>query len=629
MTSPAPAASAARGLPRLRRAPGLRDALLALVISFALAAVLTWPVVVHPSTAALGHIHADGMKHLWTLWWMQASVWQEGTFPYTTQLINYPIGMDLYPIEPLNGAVAVMLPFLDVITLSNLLVLINMTLTGMAGMWFGKELSGSRVGGLMAGLLLEGSAVMAFFVHVGVGELNHLWWLPLGLGCLVKARKTLRWPWFLALSATLVGAMLSCFYLGFFLALSVAVYALATLWAGKKTPALLARYAVAAGLAIGVVYPVTQSFASSYKSGDVPEVGLRSYILEEHGQPITDPPSARLELQQLLTPGREAQRREEAAYGGGRYIGFAAFVLALIGLVRNPKKAAPWLLVAAVGVLFSLGSYLTVDGQPVTSGGARLRLPLVWLNRLLGYLAEPLNFPVRFLAMSTTALAAMASLSLRMDKPSLKQLGFALLVPVALVEVGAGQLLDWPWARFTPRNASVLEPLAAADDDLAVVDFALVVRADHENRWNALSTQIVHGKRTQAVPIERIEYFARDGYWYIRSLPLFRDLQPLYENKPTKLDGDYRRDLAIVRDAGFGYVVVSYRSGAEYLPKALVMELNKLLGQPVAQGRGLAAWKVPAVPVTKDELDAWRVEHLKRVKQLAVTNGAAPGPQTH
>ncbi len=597
-------------------------------LSLVLAIVLTWPMVLRPGQAALGHVHADGMKHLWTLWWMQASVWSEGSFPFATQLINYPIGMDLYPIEPLNGLVAVALPFLDVVTLSNLLVLINMTLTGAVGMWFGKEVSGSRLGGLMAGLLLEGSSVMAFFVHVGVGELNHLWWLPLGLGTLLRARKTMAWPWFLALSGCLVGAMLSCFYLGFFLAMSVALVASATLWAGRDTPKLLARYAVAASLAIGVVYPVTQSFAGSYKSGDVPEVGLRSYVLEEHGQPITDPASARLEVQQLLTPGRTPAKREEAAYGGGRYIGFVVFVLALVGLVRNPRKAAPWLLVGGVGVLFALGSFLTVDGQPVTSGGARLRLPLVWLNRLLGYVAEPLNFPVRFLAVTVTAMSALASLALRMDRPSLKQLGLVLLVPVALVEVGMGQMLDWPWASFAPRDASVLEPLRDAED-LAVIDLALVVRADHENRWNALSTQIVHGKRTQAVPIERIEYFARDGYWFIRSLALFRDLQPLYENKPVKLDEDYRRDLAIVRDAGFGWVVVSYRSGAEYLPRALVMEMNKLFGQPVVQGRGLAAWKVPQVQVTDAELQAWRVEHLKRVKQLSVSNGSTPGPQTH
>ena len=82
-----------------------------ILIFFALAVVLTWPIVLNISGSALGSQHADGMKHLWTLWWMRSSIWDYGQFPFSTDLINYPTGMDLYPIEPLNGLVANMLPF--------------------------------------------------------------------------------------------------------------------------------------------------------------------------------------------------------------------------------------------------------------------------------------------------------------------------------------------------------------------------------------------------------------------------------------------------------------------------------------------------------------------------------------
>ena len=85
----------------------------------------------------------------------------------------------------------------------------------------------------------------------------------------------------------------------------------------------------------------------------------------------------------------------------------------------------------------------------------------------------------------------------------------------------------------------------------------------------------------------------------------------------------------LLADKYYRWVVVAYRSGAEFLPKYLVEEMNRIFGQPVARGRGLAAWKIPEVEVDAEELDAWRVEHLKRVKELTVTNGAAPnsGPQ--
>ena len=170
--------------------------------------------------------------------------------------------------------------------------LANMVLTGVTGAWFGRLLSRSRVGGFIAGTLLEGSAVMAFFIHVGVGELHHLWWLPLGLGCQLMARKTQEWKWFIAVSGCLIGAMLSCFYLGFFLALSVLTWAILTGWKGRKTPKLVLQYVLAASLAIAIVIPVTKSFASSYKTGSVPEVGLMDTspkimgnLLPTHQQP--------------------------------------------------------------------------------------------------------------------------------------------------------------------------------------------------------------------------------------------------------------------------------------------------------------------------------------------------------
>ena len=603
------------------------DGVLSAVWSFALAAVLTWPVVLDPSEAALGHVRADGMKHLWTLWWMQASVWQEGAFPFATQLINFPAGMELYPIEPLNGLVAVMLPFLDVVTLSNVLVLLNMTLTGIAGMWFGRELTGSRWGGLVAGTLIEGSSVMAFFVHVGVGELNHLWWLPLGLGVLLRARRTLDWKWFFALAGCLVGALLSCFYLGFFLAVSVALVALSTLYAGRDTPSLLLRYVLAATLSVGIVIPVLQSFSSSYKSGSVPDVGLSSYLFKDHGQPITDPPSARLEPAQLFTPFRKAARVEEQAYGGGRYLGFLLALLAGAGLVRNPRKSLPLLAVVLFGLVFACGSYLTADGDLVLYNGARLRMPHVWLNRFLGYLAEPLNFPVRFLAMSIVGLGGMAALSIRRDRPLLRQLIVVPLAVLAVVEINSAQMLEWPWARFAPRDASVLAPLGDMGEG-AVIDLALAVRADHENRWNGLSTQIVHGKRTQAVPIERIETFARDGYWYVRALQFVKDLQPLYENKRAGLTGDYTQDFAMARAAGFRWVMVTYRTGNEFLPKLLVAELNRVCGEAVVKGRGIGVWELPEVDVDPEQVAEWHEAHMLKVDKLVQTSaGGAPGPQ--
>jgi hypothetical protein len=603
---------------------------------FMLAIVLTWPMVLQPGQAALGSLHADGMKHLWTLWWMRASLWEYGDFPFQTDLVNYPVGMDLYPIEPLNGIVAFFLPWANIILLSNILVVINMTATGVAGAWFGRVLTNTpktlneseensflpvnRMGGWVAGILLEGSAVMAFFVHVGVGELHHLWWLPLGLGSLVMARRTFKWQWFFTLSFCLIGAMLSCFYLGFFLAMSTAVWALCTLWAGKETPKLLLKYFISAGIAVSVVLPVTQSFAASYKTGDVPSVGIVNYILQDHGQPVTDPPSARLELAHLYTPERKAETREESAYGGGRYLGSIAILLAIVGLIRRPKEALPWLVVAIIGVLFAFGTYLTEGGELIRVNGARLRMPILWLNRALGYVAEPLNFPVRFMAMTSVSIAGMAAYAIRDWR-------YLFLLPLAVIEIQWGQMLEYPWQTFVPRNSEVLTVLQDVDDK-AVLDLGLAARSDMENRFNGLSTQMAHGKKVQSVPVERVEYFARDGQFFVQATQLFQDLKPLYENRGGALKPEYRKDLALLQDAGFGWIVVGYRSGRERMPSGIVDALTQLCGEPTARGMGLGAWKLPEVSYTQEELDAWKVEHETAILSLArMTPGMGPPPK--
>ena len=587
-----------------------------------LALILTYPMVLQPNTYALGSSRADGMKHLWTLWWMRSSVWDYADFPYQTDLVNYPIGMDLYPIEPLNGLVALFFPWMPLIALSNLLAIVNMALTGMVGAWFGRLLSRSRVGGFIAGTILEGSAVMAFFIHVGVGELHHLWWLPLGLGCQLKARKTQEWKWFFAVAASLVGAMLSCFYLGFFLALSILIWAILTGWKGlsMKTPKLVLQYVVAASLAVGVVVPVTKSFASSYKTGSVPEVGLMNYITQNHGQPVTDPPAARLETWQLVSPKREAQSTEDSAYGGGRYLGWMALGLAFVGLVRQPRKAYPWLAVAAVGILFAYGTYWTSGGVEVkNANGIRLVMPMFWLNRALGYLAEPLNFPIRFLAMTAMAVAALGSLSTR----SKWAIPVAML---AVVEVMWGQMNPYPWNRFQPREASVLSVMNGVDDK-AVIDLALAVRSDMENRYNALGTQIVHGHKLHAVPVERVEYFAREGQIFIQATGLFKDLKPFYENRGGTLNTDYRADLAVLQDAGFGWVVVGYRNGAERMPQGMIEAMQQICGDPVAKGAGIAAWKLPEVTYTEEELAFWKEQHELMMKAISLKMPGMGPPQ--
>lgn len=128
---------------------------------------------------------------------------------------------------------------------------------------------------------------------------------------------------------------------------------------------------------------------------------------------------------------------------------------------------------------------------------------------------------------------------------------------------------------------------------------------------------IRHGRRLNAIPLERIEYFARDGLYFVKATQLVTDLTPLYNNHGGQLAQDYRADLAVLEDAGFGYVLVSYRSGREALPGDLVSQLTMMCGEPVVAARGLAMWKLPEVQYTDEELADWKVQHAETMLQMS------------
>jgi hypothetical protein len=579
--------------------------------SIALTLFLTWPTVLRMNRAAVGSEHADGMKHLWTLWWIRHELLVEHRLPFQTDLVNYPTGMELYPIEPLNGLLVTLLGFLPIVAAANFAAMLNLTLVGVAGGLLGRELSRTAWGGIAAGTLLQGSAFALFTLHVGVGELQHLWWLPLGLTAWLRLRRDLEWKNALLLGGSLIGATLSCFYHGFFLATGVAVMSLATLWAGRDTPKLLARYAVAAGLALAIVLPVTAMFSTSYKAGEVPQVGLSSYVFAEHGQPVTDPASARLDPPQLVVP-RRGDRAEASpelqGYGGGRYLGIPALVLMLGAVVRSRGKAVPWVLTGAVGVMLAMGSHLVFAGAEITTEvGSRIRLPFFFLNRLLGYVSEPLNFPVRFLALTATALAACAALASR--GPHRTRWVPAAIALLAVGDVQFNQLIPRPLPIFAPWDYPELEPLADGREPIA--DLSLAWRADREARMASLSAQLVHQQPLSGVPLERIEYFATDGRDYVASLPIVADLGEAFLGTNTEVHiEDPRRDLALIRDAGYTRLMVLGIGPQRQIPPQISRSMTEMLGPPLIDSERVMVWEVPEIDATEAELKRWRKQQL-------------------
>ncbi len=554
--------------------------------ALALAVLFSWPLVPRFATEAIGRIDTDTPKHLWTLWWMRREAW-DGAPGLLTRWANWPDGMHLFPIEPLNGVLAALLP-LGPVPLSNLLALVHVVLLGVFAGWLGFDVSGTRVGAHVASLLAQVCAFTAFSLEVGVGELRQLWWIPLGLAVLVRARRTEGRRWFIALAAVLVGAVLSCFYHGLFLALSVAVWALCTL---RLRRSLLVGYALAAGLALLVVVPVVRGFAGSY-GGEEAVFSVDRYT------------GASVSVEQLFTPAPlEADApngTKRRRYDGGRYLGLVTLVLAGLGVAARPKRAGPWVAVFGVSAVLSLGPVLVWNQAPVRVGDLVLGLPLAPFNDLLARVGEPVNFPARFLAPGMIALAVLGALATRWRWA-------LLLVPLAVIDTVVND--ETPW----PRNTMVLPDmagLAPGGGTGAVADVTIVTNAEPTTRTRTIAAQLVLDRPFAAVPIERLSAWSASGDRWLRALPLVQAVNTLTTD-PTS--GDWRADLWLLGDRGFDRVLVTHGAGGVDMRADTL--LTRLCGAPVRTPHA-TLWTVPASVATDAEADTWRAAQAQRIRDL-------------
>ncbi len=589
---------------------------LLLLQSFLLSLLLSFPLILHPFSQAIGSIDGDGPKHVWNLWWMRAEFWG-GVWGLRTDFVNYPEGMSLYPIEPLNGILTAFLP-LPPIFLSNMLALAHSTLLGLCAGWLGWRVSRNSMGAYVAGALAQGSAFSAFTLHVGVGELRQIWWIPLGLAMADCTREAALeggrvWRWALGLAACLAGAVLSCFYHGFFLGTGLAIWALLTL---RPSARLIGAWLLAAGLSIAVVLPVVRSFSASYDSNtQAPEENFTQWM-QNWRQPVETYRFAALDPSEALLPRLEARKqtdRQQMAYTGGRYLGVSTLLLGFLGLIAAPRKALPWVGVAVGTFVLAMGTVPWWHGQQLTWEGGRLLLPLAWINRALSYVAEPLNFPARFLSVTTVALAVLGALACRWRR-------VWILVPISLIEVTAGDLVPWPRSTFPMPDMGALKAGEGAVFEASMVlkagassnDGSVIAGIDPETRLRAMAGQLQLGRPIQGMPVERVDHWATGGMAWARALPL---ADALLQGGFSGGKDQYRADLYLLRDRGFDRVLLTHDS--EHGPPPGPRAVLDALMSPAGTAPNGTLWEIPEVPATPEEATRWREEQTERAAKLS------------
>ncbi len=377
-------------------------AVLGLFVLLALA--LTWPLAAHLSTRVPGTATwaFDESTFAWNIWYFRHALLDLHTNPLHSNLIWFPLGIDLilYTYNFFNALIALPLQLAGNVPLaSNVTLLLATVLSGLGAYLlaryalgnFGRERRLTRrdavLAAVVAGVIYAFASNRAVYAALGHYDMFTTQWLPFYTLYLVKTLRETR-----AKNALLAGlffalAALAEMIFASFLALFSVIILLAVWRSLRSRWAALGRLVVAAVVAGLLWMPVLLPIAREFAAGD--------YALEGWGESI----KLSADLVGLVTPtalnpllGAEGDWQpalRAVEEGKGRFgdintvfLGWVTMALALAGAWVGRRRVAAWAGSALVFGILALGPLLQVNG--------RFRF------NLDGLLPEGVTFPLPF-----------------------------------------------------------------------------------------------------------------------------------------------------------------------------------------------------------------------------------------
>ncbi len=442
---------------------------------FAVAAIaLTWPLAVSPGEAV--SVRGDYYLNTWNFWWMGQALSDESLTALRTDYLHHPLGVSLarHVRSPINSIPGAWLSgALGLHGAYTLLLLVHFWLSGWFAWLFAREVTGSRHGALLAGLLYAFSPFHFYYL----GQLNVATqeFLPLAAYFLVRSYRAggLANLLGVALSAALLAASSSYFavYAAIFGALLLAG---GRLWS-PDTPFAsgarrLAIAALAAALAMAAVAGplLTEGMTPAAESAEA-----RMLTTAEHGRWN--------DLSGFLWLGAP----EKITVSWPTMLGYTALLLVALG-ARRDRRLGFWLGLAAFFLVLSLGPQLHVGGRAT---GVPLPyawfsdLPVLWMLRKADRI-----FVMVLLCFGVVLATAWQRLESRLPG-SIDRRGLTLACAGLLVF----EFAALPLETFAEPASPYLDELAQRDDVRAVVHLPHGGVGPTDSRSNYYQTR--HGKR--------------------------------------------------------------------------------------------------------------------------------------
>ena len=451
-----------------RRLDHLRPWLLVVLGYSVLAAVLTWPLVLHLDTWLVGTPSPDGMDTSQLRRVVAMGLDAAGRSTELFPPVGYPAGA-LMP-NRLDHLLAVPLVHLLPWPLAdNLWWLAILSLNGTAGHLVGHQLGGGHRSGVLCGVALACAEPVLREANLGHAPQSMVFsgaLVVLFLARLTGSRGTGRDGIGLGLSMALAG--LTYWYFGLFFAVLCLPPVLATLYRSRDSAVLL-RLLVAVGLCLVVVaWPLSAALAG-WDQLAMTDRTLLPDIARPSLQVLP-----RTERFLFTQSGGLLWAIEGLPADRSNRLGLALVLAALWGTRAVPVQRWRWWAAAALGGVMLMGPFLAFAGDPVLVGGKPVALPWYALAQLSPTL-ERLHWPQRW---GIVVPLAMLPLLARCPRP----LVFAVLLGVETLLVSAhAPLGSLPTPPFDGWRA-----LAALPDDQSVL--VLPLRRDpDQTAWLGLA----------------------------------------------------------------------------------------------------------------------------------------------
>jgi hypothetical protein len=520
-----------------------------------LTVLLTYPMILHltshiPHHQYLEPSERDHWPFLWALGFVTRSVVEEHRWPFSTDMLFYPHGVDLtHPLLLGMGLpLAVSIPFVQVfgvVATYNLFILGAFTATAYVTFLLVRYLTHDSRAAFASGVIF---AFSPYHMARAVTHFNLAtsgMWIPLYILLFMRAVQggraiDLVFPP-LVLALTFAANPYYAVFLGFFTAIYV-VYHIISDRESSLYRAFLRHLCYMGGLALFLFLPVAWLLL-------VPgEKESQLYI------PLAESSRWGADLLAFFVPSlhhtlwgsfvRPIYTRFYALFDGNDteqtvYIGYIVLALAVVAVIKAPKaKTRFWLVAAVIFFGLSLGPFLHIYGRDTLSlNGLELFLPLpsFLLHVVPGLSAVRVSS--RFSVMLMLAMAVLAGYGIQQLLQRVRRkAGAALLCLCLIVAAIACEFLIAPLPLLDARIPKIYERIAQeGEKGRTLLDVPL-----YWNRMQYQYFQITHRQRLFLGVVPRLSLsFLMHYADAVPFMPLF---------KKPELIGDYDQSLVDRRD---------------------------------------------------------------------------------